>query len=231
MPDGSLHAFGGEALKPKKPYAGGGEQPAVEEKLGDGPTLEEFAQDIEGMVCAKVNDVPFANANGLIRLPMLDPEDMSRRGQSQPQAMARHFACFILTHHPFAEGRFSTTSLGARYSRDHTTVVSGLARADGLIHARHKVARLVQRELDLREGIYGPFNMKNRTVSPLELRRARLKAFYRSRAAKMVSLRMSGLSSKAIAKQYGLTENRVQEVIRLHLLAVGQGKQETASCS
>jgi hypothetical protein len=124
-----------------------------------GVNARSFLEDVELAVCAKLNEVTFRGQGRKAFRPKLEPLMLKDQRRSQPRAMARHMICFIAYNHPFSKGFYSSVGLGQHFRRDHTTILSGLRRAEAFIRTRHIFASHLQDVCDSLAECYGPFSV------------------------------------------------------------------------
>lgn len=128
--------------------------------LNGADSYRSFIQDVEGLVCAKINSIVFNQGPVGKMRPSLEPADLACKRQSQCYAVARHMCAFIFYNHPHSKGMFSSPRLAALYNRDHTTILSGLERMHGFIERRHAYARALQEVCNALNGLgYPAFNL------------------------------------------------------------------------
>ena len=70
----------------------------------------------------------------------LEPEDLVSKSRSRPLTTARHVAMYLLRE---LTG-LSLVKIGEHFGRDHTTVLHGIKKIEGLMPARGSTYRQVQ---------------------------------------------------------------------------------------
>ena len=207
-------------------------------------SIDTFIQDVELLVCAKLNASVFRACGDPAFRPTFSPQDLTSRSQAQPYAIARHFACYLLYKHPYARGHFSSTELGKRYKRDHTSILSGLRRATSFILTRHAMSFKLQAICDALSDSYGAFNVwthEGCSVTPAPaavMPKTEAEERYAQSRAKAVRLKLRNrnmaklyeqefLSLRDLSERYGITHDVVRRILKCHGVALRSVKQGT----